>query len=182
MTPPPLPEYPRDTEQIRLLVVLHYIKAGLSLAALIFIALHFFFMSSVVGIIGNMPDKVTVPRPVEEDASREMIPSPDADPDGPAEEVQSVEIHTPMQVHLKAMKSSFRIFIYLYIFWAALALLGMILNFMSARYLGQRRKKVFSMITAGVNCLSIPLGTALGIFTLVVLSRSSVERIYLEKR
>jgi len=34
------------------------------------------------------------------------------------------------------------------------------------------------MIVAGLNCLHIPLGTLLGVFTLVVLSRGSVATMY----
>jgi hypothetical protein len=34
------------------------------------------------------------------------------------------------------------------------------------------------MVIAGINCLSFPFGTALGIFTLIVLSRESVQALY----
>jgi hypothetical protein len=33
-------------------------------------------------------------------------------------------------------------------------------------------------VVAGINCLHIPLGTVLGIFTIVVLCRESVRELY----
>lgn len=48
----------------------------------------------------------------------------------------------------------------------------------SGRFLKQRRNYTFSFVLACVMCLFMPLGTILGIFTIVVLSRSSVKLIY----
>lgn len=42
----------------------------------------------------------------------------------------------------------------------------------------KRQARVFSLIVAGLNCLSIPLGTTLGVFTIVVLCRNSVRELY----
>ena len=42
----------------------------------------------------------------------------------------------------------------------------------------RRQRRTFSLVMAVVNCLSIPFGTALGIFTILVLSRESVRRQY----
>ena len=39
---------------------------------------------------------------------------------------------------------------------------------------------MFSQIMAGVNCLSIPFGLLLGVFTLIVLARPSVKALYAE--
>jgi hypothetical protein len=44
--------------------------------------------------------------------------------------------------------------------------------------LRKRRRRTFSFVMACICCINIPLGTALGIFTLVVLSRPSVKAIY----
>lgn len=38
--------------------------------------------------------------------------------------------------------------------------------------------RVFTLVVAALNCLSIPLGTALGVFTIIVLQRESVMRLY----
>lgn len=53
-----------------------------------------------------------------------------------------------------------------------------VLNFMVARRLGQRRSRVFCMIVAGMGCIFIPYGTILAIFTLIVLARPSIVRMF----
>lgn len=44
--------------------------------------------------------------------------------------------------------------------------------------LQRRRRMTFSFVVAGICCLAIPIGTALGVFTMVVLSRPSVKALY----
>lgn len=44
--------------------------------------------------------------------------------------------------------------------------------------LKKRQRRTLSFVMACVCCMNIPLGTALGVFTLVVLSRASVKTIY----
>ena len=41
-----------------------------------------------------------------------------------------------------------------------------------------RRRRMFSLVAAGINCVHFPFGTALGVFTLIVLLRRSVEALY----
>jgi hypothetical protein len=53
-----------------------------------------------------------------------------------------------------------------------------ILNLISGLFLQARKHWVFSMVVAGINCLHMPLGTVLGVFTLIVLSRASVKELY----
>ena len=48
----------------------------------------------------------------------------------------------------------------------------------SGRQIQRREKYLFSFVVACVMCLFIPFGTVLGVFTLLVLSRDSVKRIY----
>lgn len=45
--------------------------------------------------------------------------------------------------------------------------------------LKRRQKRTLTLVTAGLNCLQFPFGTALGIFTFMVLSRPSVRALYL---
>jgi hypothetical protein len=52
------------------------------------------------------------------------------------------------------------------------------LNLLSASFLRQRRRQTFSLVVAGLNCLQIPLGTALGVFTILVLTRDPVRQAY----
>ncbi len=60
-----------------------------------------------------------------------------------------------------------------------LCLMGLaILKFMAAGCLRRRRSRAFCMIVGGLSCVGIPFGTVLGVFTLVVLSRPSVTRLF----
>lgn len=72
----------------------------------------------------------------------------------------------------------FKIFYVVGAVWFVLSGLG---NILSAIYLRRRRNRTFSMVVAGFNCLYMPLGTVLGVFTFVVLSRDSVIRLYESK-
>ncbi len=56
-----------------------------------------------------------------------------------------------------------------------------IANFVSALALGKRIWRMFSIVVSVFNCLNIPLGTVLGIFTLIVLSRGSVVNLFEER-
>ncbi len=46
------------------------------------------------------------------------------------------------------------------------------------RFLTKRVRYTFCLVAAAVSCLFMPLGTILGIFTIVVLSRPSVKQMF----
>ncbi|MSU57397.1 MAG: hypothetical protein EXS35_04325 [Pedosphaera sp.] len=48
----------------------------------------------------------------------------------------------------------------------------------AGRSLSHHKRHMFCMVMAALICLSVPLGTVLGVFTLVVLSRPSVKTIF----
>lgn len=60
--------------------------------------------------------------------------------------------------------------------FAGLATLAATLKLLTAIRLKQRRSRVLCLVTAGLSCLEIPYGTALGIMTFIVLGRPSVQR------
>ena len=57
--------------------------------------------------------------------------------------------------------------------WAAAALLAY-----SGRCLTQRRRHAFCTVMAAIACIFVPLGTVLGVFTLVVLSKPEVKAAF----
>jgi hypothetical protein len=64
---------------------------------------------------------------------------------------------------------------------AAFALLGLAataLKIVTAIRLKERRSRVLCMVTAGISCLEVPYGTALGVMTFIVLSRPSVRQLF----
>ena len=52
------------------------------------------------------------------------------------------------------------------------------LQFLTARALRLRRSHALCMVTAGLSCIFIPYGTALGIFTFMVLGRPGVRGLF----
>lgn len=54
-----------------------------------------------------------------------------------------------------------------------------ILNLISAGSMQVRKRRMLSLIVAGVNCAFMPIGTALGVFSFIVLLRQSVRGMYL---
>lgn len=48
----------------------------------------------------------------------------------------------------------------------------------SGRFLSQHRRHLFCTVVAAIECTFMPFGTALGIFTLIVLTRDSVKRLF----
>lgn len=53
-----------------------------------------------------------------------------------------------------------------------------VLNLIAGRALQTRNHYVLCLVTAGLNCLVVPLGTLLGIFSLVLLTDTSVRPLF----
>jgi hypothetical protein len=49
---------------------------------------------------------------------------------------------------------------------------------LSARHMKRRTGWVFSFVVACISCMSVPVGTILGILTIIVLNRDSVKAAY----
>jgi hypothetical protein len=50
-----------------------------------------------------------------------------------------------------------------------------VLSFLTARSIGNRRRHLLCLVTSGINCLWMPFGTVLGVFTIIVLTRPAVK-------
>lgn len=50
--------------------------------------------------------------------------------------------------------------------------------FIAGRELKRRKQRVFCMVVAGVECALMPLGTVLGVFTLITLNKDSVKALF----
>jgi hypothetical protein len=72
----------------------------------------------------------------------------------------------------------FAIFKWFYLVMAVWFVGSGILNVISGLCIRARKHRTFSMIVAGINCLHFPLGTVLGVFTIIVLIRDSVRELY----
>ena len=60
---------------------------------------------------------------------------------------------------------------------AIIAGIGVLL-LMVAKGLNQRKWWMFILVMSGINCMNAPLGTALGVFTIIVLLRPSVKHAF----
>ncbi|HET7546052.1 MAG TPA: hypothetical protein VFK05_39555 [Polyangiaceae bacterium] len=57
-------------------------------------------------------------------------------------------------------------------------LISVTLNLVSARSLRARKHHTLCLLTSGLNCIHLPLGTLLGVFTIVVLCRPAVSAAF----
>jgi len=62
--------------------------------------------------------------------------------------------------------------------FVGLGMTCVVLNVISGLSLRKRTRKTLSLVTAGINCIFLPVGTVLGVFTIIVLLRESVVRLY----
>jgi hypothetical protein len=53
-----------------------------------------------------------------------------------------------------------------------------VLVFLAGRALSDRRRHTFVFVLACINCLNVPMGTALGVMTILVLQRPSVRTLF----
>jgi hypothetical protein len=67
------------------------------------------------------------------------------------------------------------------IFGAGLIILGWAFSacsIIAGRYLARQRYYLFCVVMAAIECICIPFGTVLGVFTIIVLSRPSVRELF----
>ncbi len=79
------------------------------------------------------------------------------------------------------MEEFFDVFRWIYLIGGGLCVLSAVGNFLTAGYIRGRKARMFCLIMSGLNCLQIPVGIVLGIFTIIVLARDSVVELYQEK-
>ena len=53
-----------------------------------------------------------------------------------------------------------------------------LLAVMSGRFLGQKKHYTYCFVIAVLSCLFMPMGTVLGVFTIIVLTRPSVKALF----
>jgi hypothetical protein len=56
--------------------------------------------------------------------------------------------------------------------------LAAVLIFIAGRFLSRRKHHTFCVVIAGLSCVFFPFGTALGVFSLIVLLRPSVKEMF----
>jgi hypothetical protein len=79
-------------------------------------------------------------------------------------------------------KEFLQMFKWFYVVAGFFLMLDIVLNVVSGFCLLRRKCRMFSLVVAGLNCVQVPVGTILGVFTIVVLMRDSVRRLYVVTR
>jgi hypothetical protein len=129
-----------DGDHLRLLAIFHFLFAGLALAGIGFLCLHYALLHTV---FANLALWKTQPHP----------------PPFPVQQF-------------------FAIFRWFYVIVGALLILGGLLNLLSGLFIQRRKFRTYSLVVAALDCLQIPMGTILGVFTIIVLLRDSVRELY----
>jgi hypothetical protein len=70
------------------------------------------------------------------------------------------------------------IFVVVAAFFILLGLTMAVLIFINGRCLAKRKRYKFCQIMSGIECIFMPFGTILGVFTLILLSRESVKALF----
>lgn len=166
----------KDGENLRMLSIFHYVVGGFSI---LFSSL--FIVHIVFGIM-----MLRNPRFLET-----LVPSvppavstPAAPPGTPAPfSPYATPTPAPRPGHRPYRQPEFPpIFGYFAIGMGSFALLfgwtTGALTIYSGRCLARRSRRMFSMVLAGINCLHVPFGMVLGVFTLIVLQRPTVLALY----
>lgn len=183
--PPPLPVTQttlQDESHLNLLAVFHYVYCGLCLLGIGFLIVHFVMMTFVVrkadGAPSTSPPALTstvieVPAELAKDVDTEI----------PGTEEISAILEPPVPVTAPVpfpgfAKEMMAILIVFYIVMGVIICAFAIANFMSARFIKNRKNKTFSFVVAALNCIQMPFGTVLGVFTIIVLMRPSVKSGY----
>jgi hypothetical protein len=72
----------------------------------------------------------------------------------------------------------FAMFKWFYVMFGVWLVASFILNLLSGAFISRRENRTFSLVVAFINCIHIPFGTVLGVFTIIVLLRPSVREAY----
>lgn len=62
----------------------------------------------------------------------------------------------------------------IYVFSGLIILTLVGANIAAALFLKKRTNRMFLLIVSGINCLNMPLGTVLGVFTIIVLTKPHI--------
>lgn len=187
--PPPLSAYQynaQDESHLKVISVCHYVMAGFYLLGIGFVILHFMLMSFVFTMAEPAHATTTAtpaPHIVESTppATTEVVPEGETSSNNPSELLGvPPDATAPPSAPAAAPfpKEIMPFFIIFYVVMGVFLVALCVCNALSGHYIRKRKNRLFSFIIAGLNCMQFPLGTALGVFTFIVLTRESVKMVY----
>ncbi len=89
--------------------------------------------------------------------------------------------HSPVAFNHHLQSTRIRIGLFSPILWVGYYFISGILNIISGSFINRQQNRTLSLIVAGFNVLSMPLGTILGVFTFVLLSKNETIELYDKK-
>jgi hypothetical protein len=187
--PPPMPVYrinAQDESHLKVISICHYVMAGFYLLGIAFVILHFMLMSFVFKMAEaeqNKASVVSAPLVAENTSpeTNEELPEDETSVGSPSELLGTPPSITPPPAAAASAAFPKEIMPVLMIFYVVISCILIALcvcNVLSGRYISKRTNRLFSFIIAGINCMQFPLGTALGVFTFIVLTRENVKMAY----
>lgn len=176
----------QDEAHLKVISICHYVMGGFYLLGIGFVILHFMMMSFVFKMAEAEHTRTTaapVPlilettlsAPTEEIAEGETSAGSPSELLGIPPSAAAPPMVSSSAAFPKEIMPFFMIFyVAIGVFLVALC----VCNALSGHYIRKRKNRIFSFIIAGINCMQFPLGTALGVFTFIVLTRESVKMAY----
>ncbi len=128
-----------DAEHLRLLAIFHFVLAGLAVAGMGFLLMHYAIFTTIFA------------NPDFWEGHNNPGPPPDA---------------------------FFAMFKWYYLIMGLVLIAACTVNLLSGLFIRRRKHRTFSLVVAGIDCIQIPFGTVLGVFTILVLVRESVRETY----
>jgi hypothetical protein len=180
-----IPDYQgiRDAEHIKLLSIFHYVYAGLlaigTLWPLIYVAMGLMFVSLPMSATSGPPPPTVGISPATPASPATAPPSTGGSSSAPASPSAGSLSHGSTSTSSPAEVKMFGwMFFGIGVVMALGFLVMATMNFLCGRFMSARRHRVFILVISGLNAMVFPIGTALGVFTFIVMLRPSVEGLF----
>lgn len=184
--PPPIPANQQtlaDNSHLQTLSVLHYVLGGFGLLGIVFLIIHFAFMATIFTMAAKSPTPTPTVTAYPSSETQETTDFPDAaDESAVLTVASSTTTTTPVTIPTPFPKEAAWIVVVFYVFFGLLIVAFGVGNVLSGIWIKKRKNRTFSFVVAAMNCIQFPFGTALGVFTFIVLLRPSVETAYMANR
>jgi hypothetical protein len=183
----------QDTEHLRLLSIFHYVHAAIvafySLFAMIYVVMGVLFLAMPfvfddVPKSAQQPTRSALPprQTTDDQPSKDRTPSDEPKKVKELSRAEAAEVDSTRHHRSRADEPSLTIVGIMFVcFGVAGLLIGLTyasVQILVARFIKRRKHRVFCMIVSGLNCMNVPIGLILGVFTLIVLARPSVRPLF----
>lgn len=168
----------KTNEHLKLLKIFHYVNAGLSSLGIVFICFHFLTMNKLMDVAIEAEERELPIAEQQEQTNNNKIN--EVTPLETTKDITNLpEVSSETTINTNITPEEFMgVFQFFYLFFGITILVYVILNIISALFIGKKKSRIFSIVVAGVNCLNIPIGLVLGVFTILVLTKDSTVSIY----